>query len=154
MGIGDMSQTRLRAWLAAVIWTLAGAGFFATFFSGGGPSGLATDTMRHVAGAGALAFGFGGYWLMLWFTRQRKGAPPVADERDAETAARANQVTLVVVLVGVFTVAIGLWIVYEAEGMVPVGWMWFLAYGSAILAFVTSAVVTLILDGRTGGGHE
>ncbi len=151
MGIGEMSQTRVRAWLAAVIWILAGVGFFVTFFSGGGPGGLATDSIRHAAGAGALGFGFGGYWLALWFTRQRKGAPPAADERDAEIVARANQVTLVVVLVGVFSCAIGLWIAYEADGQVPVGWMWFLAYGSAILAFVTSAVAILVLDGRTSG---
>ncbi len=37
MGMGEMSQTRLRAWLAAVIWALAGVIFFLTFFSGGGP---------------------------------------------------------------------------------------------------------------------
>jgi hypothetical protein len=29
--------------------------------------------------------------------------------------------------------------------------MWFLAYGSVILAFITSSVTTLILDGRMGG---
>jgi uncharacterized membrane protein len=147
----EMSQTRLRSWLSAVIWTIAGVGFFFTFFSGGGPGGLASDSMRHVAGAGAVAFGFLGYWLALWLTRQRQDRPPAVDERDLQIMARANQVTLVVVLVGIFAFSIGLWTVYEAGGQVPVGWMWFLAYGSVILASVTSSVTTLILDGRTGG---
>jgi hypothetical protein len=146
-----MSQTRLRAWLAAVIWTLAGVIFFLTFFSGGGPGELDTDSTRHASGAAALGFGFVGYWVALWLTRQRKGAPPVSDERDLQVMAQANQVTLIVVLVGIYVFTISLWIVYEAGGQVPVGWMWFLAYGSAILAFVTSSVTTLILDGRAGG---
>ena len=151
MGVGEMSQTRLRAWLACVIWTLAGVGFMLTSFSGGGPGELANDSMRHVTGAVALGFGFVGYWLALWFTRQRKGGPPVSDERDTQIAALANQTTLIVVLVGIFVFTISLWTVYEPEGHVPVGWMWFLAYGSAILAYVTSSVATLILYGRMGG---
>ena len=151
MGMGEMSQTRLRAWLAAMIWTLAGIIFFLTFFSGGGPGELDTDSTRHAAGAAALGFGFVGYWVALWLTRQRKGAPPVSDERDLQIMARANQVTLIVVLVGIYVFTISLWTVYEAGGQVPVGWMWFLAYGSAILAFVTSSMTTLVLDGRAGG---
>ena len=148
MSFKGMGQTRLRAWLAAVIWTVAGIGFGLTFFFRGGPRELATDSMGHLAGAGFLGFGFVAYWLALYLTRQRKGRPPVSDERDLQVLAQANQVTLIVVMVGIYSFTIGLWTVYEAEGQVPVGWMWFLAYGSAILAFVTSAVTTLILDGR------
>jgi len=148
---GEMSRTRLRAWLAAGIWTLAGVGFAVTFFAGGGPGTLPEDSPRHLTGAVALAFGFLAYWLVLWMTRQRGGEGPVADERDTQILARANQATLVVVLLGVFGLSIGLWVAYEGEGGVPAGWMWFLAYGSVVLAFVTSAVATLILDGRMGG---
>lgn len=151
MSMGEMSQTRLRAWLTAVIWTLAGVIFLLTFFAGGGPGELDTDSKRHAAGAAALGFGFVGYWLVLWFTRQRKGAPPVSDERDVQVVAQANQVTLIVVLVGIYVFTISLWTVYEAGGQVPVGWMWFLAYGSPILAFVTSSVTTLVLEGRVSG---
>lgn len=153
MSFDTMSQTRTRAWMTALIWSLAGIGFAGTFFSGSGPVGFADSSFRHLAGAGALAFGFLGYWSVLWFTRQRKGAPPVMDERDLQIQARANQVTLIGVLLGIFALALGLWILYEGAGQVPVGWMWFLAYGSVIMAFVTSSVVTLILDGRAGG-HE
>lgn len=151
MGSGDWSQTQLRACLSAVIWTLAGLGHVLTFFSGGGPGEWATDSTRHLTGAVALGFGFVGYWLALWFTREREGGPPASDERDVQIVAQANQVTLIVVLVGVFVFTISLWTVFEAGGQVPVGWMWFLAYGSVILASVTSSVTTLILAGRTGG---
>ena len=61
------------------------------------------------------------------------------------------QLSVFVVLVGIYVFTIGLWLVYETGGQVPVGWMWFLAYGSVILASVTSSVTTLILEARTGG---
>jgi hypothetical protein len=153
MSFAEMSQTRRRAWLAGMIWTLAGVGFLVAFFSGGGPGTWPQDSGRHLAGAGALAFGFLGQWTSFWATRRKAADPPLVDERDYQVIARANQATLVVVLVGIFAFTIGLWTVYENAGQVPVGWMWFLAYGSVILASVTSGVCILVLDGRTGG-HE
>jgi hypothetical protein len=126
-------------------------GFVLTFFTGGGVRGFPEDSSRHLAGAVALAFGFLGQWLSWWITRQRKGEPLAADERDIATIARANQTTLVVVLLVIFALTIALWTVYESSGSVPVAWMWFLAYGAVILASVTSSVATLVLDRRTGG---
>ncbi len=152
MGFSEMSQMRRRAWLSAVIWALAAIGFCLTFFAWGGPREFASDSIRHAVGAGAVGFGFAAYWTVLWLTRQREGAPLAFDERDAWIVARANQSTLVVVLVGIFALVIGLWTAYEASGEVPVGWMWFVAYGSVILASVVSPVITLILDGRMDGG--
>ena len=75
----------------------------------------------------------------------------MADERDLQVVARAGQTTLVVVMVAIFAITIGLWTVFEASGVVPVGWMWFVAYGSVILASITHAISVLILDGRMGG---
>jgi hypothetical protein len=129
---------------------VAGLGFFVTFFLGGGADQFDTDSIRHLAGAVAIGFGFLGYWTVLWLTRQR-GDRPVADERDTEVVARAGQATLVIVLIGIFAFTVGLWTVYEGEGTVPVGWMWFLAYGSVILASITFAVSTLVFDGKLGG---
>ena len=150
MSVQQMSQTRIRAWLATVIWILAGAGFTLTFFSGGGAGEFDTDSIRHLTGAVAIGSGFLAWWTVLWFTRQRRGAL-LADERDLQVVARAGQATLVIVLVGIFAFTIGLWTAYEGAGVVPVGWMWFLAYGSVILASLTFAVATLLLDGRMGG---
>jgi hypothetical protein len=151
MGLRDLSQTRLRAWSAIGIWTLAGLGFVVTFFAGGGAEEFDTDSLRHFAGAVALAFGFLGYWSVLWLTRAPSDGPVPADERDALVVARAAQSTLVVTLVAVFALSLGLWTVFEAEGEVPVGWMWFLAYGSVILASLVFAAATLVADGRSVG---
>ncbi|MFH1763020.1 MAG: DUF2178 domain-containing protein [Gemmatimonadota bacterium] len=150
MGNQRMSQTRLRAWLATVIWALAGAGFFLAFFSGGGVDEFDTDSGRHLVGAAFIAFGFVAHWTSLWITRRREGQVTM-DERDFQVVARAGQATLIIVLVAIFGFNIGLWTIYEGAGVVAVGWMWFLAYGCLFLAYVIHALAVLILDGRTSG---
>jgi len=150
MSTRDMSQTRLRAWLATVVWTLAGVGFFFAFFSGGGAAEFDTDSGRHLLAAGAIGFGFVAYWTGLWLTRGR-GNQVVADERDFQVVARASQATLIVVLVAVFSFSVALWTIYEAAGVLEVGWMWFLAYASMLVGLITNAVTVLIFDGRTVG---
>ena len=74
------------------------------------------------------------------------------DERDDRIARHANGVAFIVALVYVFVLSIGLWEVYHDRELVPVGWIWFLAYTSTFLGMFTHAVATLILDAR-GIGH-
>ena len=149
MSVKDMSQTRIRAWLATVVWIGAGIGFLGAFFSGGGANEFAADSGRHLLAATAIGLGFLAYWGGLWLTRSRDDRV-LSDERDLMVTARASQATLVVVLVSVFALSVGLWAVFEARGAVPVGWLWFMAYGTMCLGLITNALAVLILDGRTG----
>ena len=145
-----MSPLRRSAWLVAIVWVIAGFGFFLAFFSGGGAEEFDTDSLRHLAAAAAVFAGFVAWWVGLGITRRRTGTV-VLDERDHLTMARASQATLVVVCFAIFAFTVSLWTVYERAGSVPVGWMWFLAYATVILAVVTHAVGILILDGRSPG---
>lgn len=147
---GTLSQTRLRSWWAAVIWGVAGLVFAIGFFAEGGPATYADDRFRIVVGAAAIAGAYGAYLLALWATGAR-GDSAATDERDAQVVARASRATLVIVLVGVFALSVGLWEAYRSEGSVPVGWLWFLAYGTVIATFVVHSLATLIVDARTGG---
>jgi len=147
---GTMSQTRVRAWWALAIWGLAAVGFAAVFFVWGGPATFGDDRMRVVAGALPIVFGYGGYLLAVWLTRVR-GSAVATDERDAQVVARASRGTLVVVLMAVFAMSVGLWEAYREPGAVPVGWMWFLAYGTVIATFVVHSAATLVVDARYGG---
>lgn len=150
MSFSEMSQTRTRAWCLVVIWSLAGAGFFLAFFSGGGAAEFDTDSTRHLLGAAAIGLGFLGQWATVWFTRKRGGAI-VADERDTQIVARAGQATLIIVLIAIFSITLVLWTVHEEAGTVHVGWLWFIAYAAVILAVVTHSVIILVLDGAGGG---
>jgi len=150
MSFGELSQTRRRAWLATIIWAVAGIWFSIAFFSGGGAAEFDTDSGRHLVAAGAILFGFIVYWSSLWLTRGTS-EQVLSDERDFQVVARASQVALVIVLICVFLTCTILWTVHEAAGVLEVGWMWFIAYGSMIVGLVSNAVVVLILDRSTFG---
>ena len=83
--------------------------------------------------------------LALWLTRGRPGQV-VTDERDESIGRRAANGGLIAVLLYVFALSIVLWERHEASGCVPVGWLWFLAYSSAALAYLVPALVSLLLD--------
>lgn len=96
-------------------------------------------------GGAFLALGFFGTPLMRWWTRGRSGQI-VADERDESIGRQAVTVGMVVVLLYVFALSIVLWERHADSGCVPVGWMWFMAYSTATLGYLTPALVTLLLD--------
>jgi len=149
--MSDLTLTQLQARLAAAVWSIAAVVFAVAFFAGGGSTEFGADRGRHLLSALTVALAYGGYWVMVWITRRRAGGVRAVDERDVHVVARAGQTTLIVVLVSVYVVAIGLWTVYEESGSVPVGWMWFLAYGIIILAFLAYAISTIVVDRWTRG---
>lgn len=146
-----MNQTRRRAWSGLAIWGVAGLVFAATFFAAGGPTEFAAERGRVLAGAVALGVAYLAYFVMIWRTRSR--GKVAADERDERVLGRAGRGALVVVLLWVYVVGIGLWVGYDAQGVVPVGWMWFLAYGTVIVGSLAHATGTLVEDGRLGGNE-
>jgi len=147
-----MTQTEKRSVLTLVIWGLAACGVAASFFGGGGPRSFGADQGRIVTTAVVLGCGFGAFFLMLYLTRSRPGVTPlIVDERDESITARAGVVTLVIVLSGMYLTCILLWELHREAGCVPVGWLWFLGYGSVICSYLCYATATLVLNRGMGG---
>jgi hypothetical protein len=144
-----MSQQRKRAYLTLIIWGIVAVAFAALFFFRGGPDTFYEEDERVIMNAGFILAGWIAYGLMLYLTRAKPGSPPIArDERDEMIGARANATALVIVLMYVFLACIVIKEAYGARGSVPLGWMWFLAYSSVFVGFVSAALLTLILDVR------
>jgi threonine/homoserine/homoserine lactone efflux protein len=149
-----MTQSRSRAAGRLMIWVPVLALFLAVFFGGSGPAGFSHDRGRIVGGAAILAAGYLAFFAMLLATRSRRGnAGPVRDERDDRIESRAAGLTLGVCLAYVFALSIGLWTVFQEEGSVPAGWMWFLAYTTVFLSMIVHAAAVLASrwGGRTDG---
>ena len=149
-----MTQTQIRARYVLGIWGLAAVAFGLVFFLGGGAVTYADDSIRMGIAAVILAAGYIGYFIMIYLTREKSNSKAlIRDERDLEIARRANEITLVVVLVFVFTVCIALFLGYETAGSLPIGWMWFLAYATSCFGLLAQAVATLVLH-REMSGNE
>jgi hypothetical protein len=135
-----MTQAQVRAIFGLSIWGAAALIFLAVFFGGGGPASFSQVPTRILIVAIALGLGYAAYSVMLYRTRQTPG-----DERDEHIAARANGFALTAVLIFVFLTSIILYESYHDAGVLPVGWMWFMAYFTACFGYIVHAVVTLTL---------
>lgn len=145
-----MTQARKRALLTFIIWGAVMTAFSLIFFLGEGPEEYHMERWRRVAGAAIIAAGYLSYGVMLFLTRDRPGSHGIfSDERDKGIRRQANATAYVIVLLYVFALSIFLWERYQDSGLVPVGWMWFLAYSMSFLAFLSSSVIALILEYRT-----
>jgi hypothetical protein len=148
-----MTQSKQRAVWSLLLWGGVTVAFVVLFFSWGGPDSFVRQKARIVMTAVLFGAGYVAQVLIFYLTRVRPWGRSVAwDERDDGIARHANGVAFIVALIYVFVVSIGLWEVYHDRGLVPVGWMWFLAYTSTFVGMFTHAMATLILDAR-GGGH-
>lgn len=99
-----------------------------------------------------FAAGYISYATMLYSTRVKKDKESlISDERDEIIAMKGSNSGMIIVLVYVFVLSIGLWEYYQEQSAVPVGWMWFLAYSTTLMAFISSSATTLILHRRSNG---
>ena len=150
-----MTYGRRKTILQLLMWGITAIGFGASFFGFGGPVAYVDDPVRRAVGGAFLAFGLIGFPIAAWRLRQlQPSASVIADERDEGIERIASTAALVVVMVFVFAVSIGLWEVFEEVGHVPVGWMWFLAYATAIVGHLSGAIAALIADRQTSGHAE
>ena len=145
-----MTQARTRAIFTFLIWGSVMLAFtIVFFFSGGGPGHYHLEQWRRIAGGVIIAFGFAAYYGMMFLTCNRpRTAGVAADERDEDIRRRANGTGFIVVLLYVFLLAIYLWERYQGTGLVPVGWMWFLAYSTSFAAYISSSIGALILESK------
>jgi hypothetical protein len=147
-----VTQSKKRAILTLTIWSVVLIALIVIFFSRGGPSTYIHDTVKKGTIGAFFAAGYIAYGLMMFLTRVKSGgASVVRDERDERIGRRASLVALMAVLVFVFFTCISLYEHYHDEGLVPVGWMWFLGYASVFVAYISSSVAVLVLHaGRIG----
>ena len=147
-----MTQSKKRALGTLIIWGIVMSALIAIFFSRGGPSTYIDDTMKKATIAGFFAAGYLSYGIMMFLTRVKSDGPHVSsDERDERIGRRASLVGLIVVLVFVFFTCITLYEHYHDDGLVPVGWMWFLGYASVFVAYISVSVAALVLHAKRIG---
>jgi Predicted membrane protein (DUF2178) len=149
-----MTHSRKRALWALAVLAVVLVAFATAFFSSGGPEDFGRDRGRILIVAVVIGVGFLLHLLTprLAGLRSAKG-PVVRDERDEFVARRASGAAMTMTLIYVFVVSISLWEAYREDQVVPVGWMWFLAYTSMFFGALSHAVATLFLD-ATASGHD
>lgn len=144
-----MSLNRMHSVISLVFFGICGIGFFILAFSGGGVEAFADDSARHVGSAAFIFLGMFATPLAHWIMRRRRpDEAAIVDERDERVRAKAMMPTLMATAMLMFAAAFGLWEHYQEAGVVPVGWMWVLAYGTMIAVNVLAPAFVLLTDIR------
>jgi hypothetical protein len=149
-----MTQSTFRAAGKVIIWGIVLAAFTVLFFGGEGPEDFAGDRGRIVTVAVLFAAGYAAFFVMLGFSGKRKGPGLNRDERDERFESKAGGIALSIVLAYVYLVSIVLWAVFQDDGSVPAGWMWFLGYSTVFIGMIAHGILTLLLAaGKVGDGE-
>jgi hypothetical protein len=150
-----MSLWHKRAIANTAVWGLVAIGFLLIAFTDGGPGGLLHGSPPRNTVAVVLVLGILASLAVRYFTRERKGAElTLVDERDQTIARQAAVGSFVSTALYVFLLCIGLDEAFQEVGAVPVGWVWFTAYSSWILAYFAQAVLSLFLYAGIGARAE
>jgi uncharacterized membrane protein len=150
-----MTGLQKRSIFDLIISVVFLTGLTVLFFSGGGAETYVQDTTRKILVAALLGIGYLLLFLVLFLVRLKsKDKTVLMDERDERIARQAMGTSFTVFAIYVFLMCIGLYEAYNSNEVMPVGWMWFLAYSSGFIAILCRATTTLVLYRRMSGYGE
>lgn len=127
-------------------------GLTIVFFSGGGAETYVQDLTRKILVAALLGLGYLFLFLVLFLVRLKSRDKTILmDERDERISRQAMGTAFIIFAIYVFLMCIGLYEAYYKSEVMPVGWMWFLAYSSGFIAILSRSITTLVLYKRMSG---
>ena len=99
----------------------------------------------------ALLFllGYGGNMLLMILEKSSKWGFK-RDERDQLIQYQSLSRAILILILYIYTVSIILYIKYETARFVPIGWVWFIAYSSVVVTFISSGYTSLYLYRKQG----
>jgi len=141
-----MSLARKLAIISSIAWLLIGIASTMLILDSGleGLSSPSGDRARSIL-ATIILPGYLIGFAVLWWTRNGRRAGEI-DERDKKIERWATEIAAIIVLLTVYVVSIGLYKAYVARGIVPVGWLYILAYGTIVWVSFLHPVLRLIID--------
>jgi uncharacterized membrane protein len=141
-----MTLWQKRALVSTLIWSAVAIGFAICFFSGDGPNDFIEGNTRRNFGGGLLAVGIALHLCLSFLTRRSSKSKHITvDERDQTIRRRSSESAFNVLAVFVFLSCIALHDAFREKQGVPIGWLWFLAYSSFILAYLSQSLAATIL---------
>lgn len=129
-------------WMHLLVWSGVLAGFLAVFLRPDTLPGWGDNPRKTLMLAILILIGYVGD-LSLRYYWKRRGMQETAEEHHLRLKGLSG--AFIAVLVYGFLFAITLYTRYEAVGVVPVGWLWFLAYSLVIAANLFSSAAILFL---------
>lgn len=144
-----MSHQMKYSLLNLIIWLVVAVLFISIFFTGNTIENWGDNHKKTLMLAFLFVIGYLGQLILGIIFRKRKNVI-TKDERDEYLLNKARASSFIATLVYVFIVAISLYDYYEKSGLVPVAWIWFIAYSLIIVANVFTSGFAIFFY-RKGG---
>lgn len=139
-----MSKTMKFTLIHVCSWTLVGLFMIMIFLNPSTIEQWGDNRNKTILLASLFILGYSTDLILLLFEKSKKFGFK-RDERDFDVQRKATNIGFIIALVYVFFAAITLYTKYESKGLMPVGWMWFLAYSTVIIANLSVSVPSLLL---------
>ena len=130
-------------------WGIVAIGMVVVFSLPGTIENWGDNRLKTILLALLILFGFGSDLILRCCAASKRWGYR-KDERDKNISTRAVSVGMIALVIYIFLFSITLYTCYETEGILPVGWMWFLAYSAIVVANVAVCLASLILYVRHG----
>lgn len=130
-----MSSQMKHSILNFILWSGVAIFFLLVFFNGDTLENWGDNRTKTLMLAILFGIGFGGQLVLRIVFRKRKNTNTISsDERDDYIQNKAMASSFVLTLIYVFIIAISLYTFYEKNGVVPIAWVWFMAYSLILFA--------------------
>lgn len=130
-------------------WGLVGIGMGFIFATSSVTSTWGDNAIRTVLLALLFFLGFGVDFALRMIEKSKKRGFR-RDERDMAIQGRAMSIGFVCLVIYIFLVAVILYTYYEDMGTVPIGWVWFMAYSTIVVANLSAGISSLIIYSKQG----
>ncbi len=141
-----MSIQRKRAWQVLILWGIVFLIFLPLYFSGSGADEWGIDHNSRFLSSVVLGLGY-----VIFFVLQVKGRKIRKDEREYLIELKASQAAMISILLYVFIFGITMFVIYESKVFMPASWMWFLAYTTVFLAYISNSAFYLWFEKKMDG---
>jgi len=130
--------------LHLILWSLVSVAFLWVFLEFDAIANWGDNALKSILLALLFVVGFGGDMILRFKFKLNKDETEADGLRDS-LRLQAMESSYIATLLYIFIAAISIYIRYEDSGLVPVGWLWFLAYSLILVVNIASSLAILIM---------
>lgn len=130
-------------------WSIVAIGVLVIFLLPGTIEHWGDNKLKTVLLALLFLVGFTIDFIFRMYERSQKWGFK-RDERDMMIQSKALSTGFIILVIYIFIISIGLYTKYEAEGFMPIGWVWLIAYSTIVVANLSVGISSLIRYRKQG----
>jgi len=144
-----MSKLMKITFIQVCAWSIVAISMIIIFTNHGTIDNWGDNTTKTVLLAFLFFVGYATHFTTLLIEKSKRWGFK-KDERDLAIQSKAVNIGFIIVLLYIFILSISLYIKYETAGTMPVGWVWFIAYSTVVIANLSVTVPSLLLYRKQG----